>query len=782
MRKSPVLTSIFAFVIGLSAPVLATDDFVGLELVAVDAEWRYYDDAVFPGDFWMGTDFDDSAWESGLAELGFGDFGSSIATTQLTRGPITFYFRRDFTVSQADLDSLEAEDSLYQIAVSLLRDDGAVVYINGIELMRSNMDEFVDDTHEQLAASSVGGDTEEFFFDTVHDGTGYLHEGENVVAVSIHQGSASSSDISFNMAMTAHDLAPQFGAFIPPQRIDFDDPSVGAVTFFEPDPGQGHTNLGWYAMPSGSPVSYGARNTDANDPSLPIYPDGYAFRVNEGRASMVTQNDDVVDNALRYRIDLRNYVDVEVAFSVRCYDLDYSEPGSANGFETSDFFRFYHLTSDDGINFVRTEVMELIGGGGGSSSAVGTLLVTEDSPKRALVPTDDSLGMAWTGIGFDDTTWHSFSDGGIGYDVSISNTTYDQHIGFDTETLMNDVNTSCYMRIPFEVADVSVFDSLVLSTRDDDGFIAYLNGVEVAALNRPASPAWDSNATGNNSDVNAVQLKDTNITSNLGDLVNGTNILAIHGLNAELGSSDFLVSVTLRGIGVEESPRLDPPETLDDINFGPQGVFYRYEFPVPDAANSYTFEVELSANDRSETLMFDNFSITGTPVSVDSYDAWVQLSTGLDPEESGERLSDPDSDQIANFLEFAFGSDPETAQTTSAAGTPLLPRARVVEENGLHHFELTWRQLDVPTTGGLDFPIGGFLVYDIKYIPQFSLDGVIWEDGESEFQGEMVGGFVDNGDGTVDVTMRYRDPIAIAGGDRVLLGRIKVEQTVPFLE
>ena len=109
-----------------------------IPLIAQDGVWKYLDDGTDLGTAWREPNFDDSAWPSGAAGLGFGNRG--ILTT-LDRGPstarnVTFYFRKEFNVTSAQLNSLEGDDPFYQILLGLQRDDGAVIYINGQELHR----------------------------------------------------------------------------------------------------------------------------------------------------------------------------------------------------------------------------------------------------------------------------------------------------------------------------------------------------------------------------------------------------------------------------------------------------------------------------------------------------------------------------------------------------------------------------------------------------------------------------------------------------------------------
>ena len=81
--------------------------------------------------------------------------------------------------------------------------------------------------------------------------------------------------------------------------------------------------------------------------------------------------------------------------------------------------------------------------------------------------------------------------------------------------------------------------------RVDDGYVAYLNGTEVASKNEPASLSWNSNATATTSDSTAVVFANIDITASAGALVPGQNILAVHGLNRSTTSSDMLIGARL---------------------------------------------------------------------------------------------------------------------------------------------------------------------------------------------------------------------------------------------
>ncbi|KPK48167.1 MAG: hypothetical protein AMK72_07385, partial [Planctomycetes bacterium SM23_25] len=169
-------------------------------LVAKGARWRYLDDGSDQGTGWRYSGFNDIPWASGPAELGYGDGGEA---TVVSYGPdsgnkyITTYFRHTFTVENAWQVS--------EVIVNLRRDDGAVVYLNGQELFRDNIADGPV-TYRTGTVSGVGGANESTFFphtEFVNDPTDLLVDGENVLAVEIHQTSGNSSDISFDLEMIA---------------------------------------------------------------------------------------------------------------------------------------------------------------------------------------------------------------------------------------------------------------------------------------------------------------------------------------------------------------------------------------------------------------------------------------------------------------------------------------------------------------------------------------------------------------------------------------------------
>ena len=177
------------------------------------------------------------------------------------------------------------------------------------------------------------------------------------------------------------------------------------------------------------------------------------------------------------------------------------------------------------------------------STGAELVLVPEAAAKRAFVPAAD-IGSAWRSeVDFDDSGWIAGS-GGVGFERS---TGHEAFFDIDLQTQMYNRNQSCYIRIPFDVTPegLQYAGGLTLKARYDDGFIAYLNGIEVQRVMFEGTPAWNSGATDNHSDLDAIEFERFDLSSHISRLHLGRNLLAIQGLNAGANSSDFLISVEL---------------------------------------------------------------------------------------------------------------------------------------------------------------------------------------------------------------------------------------------
>jgi hypothetical protein len=170
-------------------------------IIPPGSSWKYLDNGTDQGTAWRAGTFNDSGWAQGNAELGYGD---NDETTLVAHGPdpnnayITTYFRKAFTVSNPA--------AFTELQLEVLRDDGAVVYINGIEVWRSNMPANTIN-YQTLASSAIAWPNETSWHQFTISPL-YLVPGNNVIAVEIHQSDPGTSDLSFNLKMDAGTSLP----------------------------------------------------------------------------------------------------------------------------------------------------------------------------------------------------------------------------------------------------------------------------------------------------------------------------------------------------------------------------------------------------------------------------------------------------------------------------------------------------------------------------------------------------------------------------------------------
>jgi hypothetical protein len=206
--------------------------------------------------------------------------------------------------------------------------------------------------------------------------------------------------------------------------------------------------------------------------------------------------------------------------------------------------------------------------GGQKTITTNLTLVPEKADKRVLVPTgavsDDWKG--GSGRAFNDSTWKlvTGSPGGVGYE---RDTGYESLISLDLESWMygSGKNNSCYIRVPFTLDANSLADvnELTLKMRCDDGFVAYLNGKEVARANFTGTPAWNSHADSAIESITSDFDEVVDISAFISSLRAGANILAIQGMNSGNTSSDFLISAELDAVLVRVEKQSSPDNNLN---------------------------------------------------------------------------------------------------------------------------------------------------------------------------------------------------------------------------
>ncbi|MFT6179482.1 MAG: hypothetical protein ACJAQT_003612 [Akkermansiaceae bacterium] len=187
-------------------------------LIELGSNWKYLDDGSSQGSPWKQRLFDDAAWASGPAPLGYNDD----PVTELSFGDpddrnITSFLRRDFSVADPA--------GIATLTVTMQVDDSCLLYLNGIEMIRHNLPEGVI-TNQTLSLVSASPPREADFH-TYPFSAANLVAGNNVIAVEVHQSSTTSNDMRFDLMLEA--LSPvipvQIDSLTFPQQVR--DVSIG---------------------------------------------------------------------------------------------------------------------------------------------------------------------------------------------------------------------------------------------------------------------------------------------------------------------------------------------------------------------------------------------------------------------------------------------------------------------------------------------------------------------------------------------------------------------------
>ncbi len=187
-----VATNVAGAVTSLVAGLAVLLPPTNISLIPTGALWRYHDKAQDLGASWRSNVFSDLTWSNGYAELGFGDTkdGRPERTMIASNGQWTTYFRHTFTASNVT--------TLTNLQCRLLRDDGAVVYLNGAEIFRNNMtNTAIAYNTPALRACSDDGTV----YYTTNVPLHLLRSGSNLLAVEVHQDALTSTDVSFNFEL-----------------------------------------------------------------------------------------------------------------------------------------------------------------------------------------------------------------------------------------------------------------------------------------------------------------------------------------------------------------------------------------------------------------------------------------------------------------------------------------------------------------------------------------------------------------------------------------------------
>jgi len=168
-----------------------------VEIFPAAQDWAYMDDGQAQPADWTSLGFDDAAWAEGPAPLGYGGITNTTIATMVDFGGVTSnrhvttYFRKKIIVADPALYS----DFTFKVHA----DDAVLVWVNGVEAVRDGFNAGTVVTNSRLADSSGNEGT----FDEFTVDPSLFVEGENIIAVELHQRSLGSSDLVFDLALDA---------------------------------------------------------------------------------------------------------------------------------------------------------------------------------------------------------------------------------------------------------------------------------------------------------------------------------------------------------------------------------------------------------------------------------------------------------------------------------------------------------------------------------------------------------------------------------------------------
>jgi len=479
--------------------------------------WRYYNNSTAPPAAWKTVNIEDGVWKIGYGEIGFGE--SDEATVIFGGDPDVFptiYFRKRFDVTNP------AAFSSYTFSVT--RDDGFVVYLNGVEIGRNNM-AVGTPTHGTYASSNV---EEEVISFTIP--ASLLNTGSNLLAVEMHQSNANSTDLSFNMkaaGVTSAQKVINYGSSW--KYLDNNTRPAGWETsaFNDAAWASGNGELGFGdgdeatlvasgPNPGRYPTTYFRKTINMVNPSeFPTY----TFSIERDDAFVVYVNGKEVG-----RNNMPAGVPLHTTLSTSSVDdaiVNFTVP---NGVFTT------------GNNVIAVEVHQT---NNTSSDLSFDLELTANSDFNVLISNNGSWKYwnqnnrpaNWPATP-DETVWPKGSTE-IGFGDGDETTFFEAGLAGARWPVM-------YFRKTVNIEDVSAYSNYTFSVKRDDGFVLYVNGTERARNNYTGTPAHNFNATNVDDSVITFTLPASNF-------VNGLNTISVEVHQSNNNSSDLSFDLQMYG-------------------------------------------------------------------------------------------------------------------------------------------------------------------------------------------------------------------------------------------
>lgn len=530
-------------------------------LIRYGEVWQYFKGTEEPPSNWRALDFDDFDWLMGETSIGYGDQDDATELDDMRQltdangiaqpGYLTVYARKRFFISEADtVDRLELRVDY---------DDAFIAYLNGIEIARANITTRTPRHNASANSNHEAGEPETF---DVTSFKGFLKEGVNVLAVQGHNVQLSSSDFTLNPSLIH--VTPLPGDPIPRIRdISALQQLVHVRGVYAKRQLQTVLAEFWenHFTTDYDKVAEYLEDLDNTD-GRPSMPTSQAEK--EAAQMEYLEYQFFYDNALGHFGDLLLYSATSPSQLIYL-DNVLNSKDQPNENYAREILELFALGVDNGYNqediqelarcftgwtirkswpedkapfpesalnpptaeSVQTADDVLLDTGPGWRFFKGT---REPSPDQNNDPTT-----AWTEVPFDDNLWIQGATS-IGYGDD------------DDATVLADMRgnyLSVYLRRSFTIEDPSELENLVLDVRYDDGFVAYLNGVEVGRsrnlLRAGNPPAYTARAVQNHEVTQEPAVISLSSFRSLLRAAPAENILAIQVHNFGRSSSDLSI-------------------------------------------------------------------------------------------------------------------------------------------------------------------------------------------------------------------------------------------------
>jgi hypothetical protein len=515
-----------------------------------ESAWWYWDNGGDLGSAWRTQTTGGSGWDLGAGVLGYGE---SYVDTTVSYGPsssskyITTYFTTTFDVEDAsDVTSMVAE---------VMYDDGFIAYLNGTEIARGDMPTGA----VNASTFSLGHEANNTYVTVDVSGLrGLLRDGSNTLAVEVHQVDLSSSDLVFDMGLVLGVGEPPPPPPPPPASGGFGKES----TWFYWDNG-GDLGSAWRTQTSGGSgwdlgagvLGYGSSSVDTTVSYGPSSSSKYVttyftktFTVDDASAIGSVVADVLYDDGFVVYLNGTEVARASMPGGTVTASTLAMGHDSYGGYEAFDWSAWRGLLRD-GDNVIAVEVHQVAAS---SSDLVFDLeLVLEGGGGEPPPPPAtggfprESTWFYWDNGGDLGTSWRT-QTGGSGWDAGAGVLGYG-HSYIDTTVSYGPSSSSKYITTyftrAFSVENAASVTSLLADVMYDDGFVVYVNGLEVARASMPSGSVTASTLAAGHESAGEYESFRWLLPSGL--LRDGQNVIAVEVHQSAASSSDLVFDLAL---------------------------------------------------------------------------------------------------------------------------------------------------------------------------------------------------------------------------------------------